>query len=123
MEEVKNFLEEALNKNSIILKDLIDIQQDMKAYLEKKDTLIYKNCSNIIININSIINKIELINCKNIILYVKGLISGINIELSNNINIKSECINAIKIYNSNTIKINHSPLSYKDIYKSYNIFL
>ena len=66
--------------NHIIISDYQDIELDFKDYLKNKDSLIFKNCDNITISINSKINKLIFLKCKNIILKCSGTICGIDIE-------------------------------------------
>lgn len=97
-----------LSDNQLMLKDLSDINQDMKDYLDTKSCLYYQNCKNVIININNKINKIILSDCHNITLTVGGLISGIEIKRCTNIfikTIKKESLNCVVIDRSNDISV------------------
>lgn len=69
--------------NQSILKNINDIHFDFKDYLSKKDSIIFKNCKNLNIRINSKINKLIFKNCSNIDLFCSATISGIDIEKSN----------------------------------------
>jgi len=91
-------LNKLLDKNKIILNNLNNLTQDMKDLLDIKSTLIYNNCNNMKIIINSKINYIYFLNCKNINLKIKSLISGFKIQNSSNINFELfNCKNKINI--------------------------
>lgn len=66
-----------LNKNLSTLEDYHHLNLNFKKLLNKKESLIFKNCSNILINIDNDINRIEFYNCSNITLTQKKLLGGI----------------------------------------------
>ena len=98
-----------MNMNTAII---TDIQPDMvtkynfKNLLTKKDTIIWKNCSNLKIIINSKINKIIFENCKNIELNMTHAVIGVELNNCYNflINIKKH-LNSFEAYKS-TVKLN-----------------
>lgn len=74
--------------NQLILSDYNNINIDFKHYLQSKDSIIWKNCKNLNIIINSKINKLIFQNCYNINIHCSGTISGIDIENSKQFNIQ-----------------------------------
>jgi hypothetical protein len=66
--------------NHIIISNYDNIDIDFKNYLSKKDSLIFKNCSKIKLNISSKINKIIFIKCKYINIKCSETIAGIDFE-------------------------------------------
>lgn len=105
---MNNQFNNIFNKNRIVLENLNDLDQNMANLLNIRSTLIYKNCKNININIDSKINHINLKNCTNFIINVSSLISGFKLEKCENIYINlKNCENMIEIdiNNSSEIKI------------------
>ena len=76
-----------MNVNSISFENKTFQRYNFKKYLNSKDSLIWKNCSNLEIIINSKINKLILINCNSIKIIIGNTISGIDLEKNNNIKI------------------------------------
>lgn len=70
-------------KNQSIINNLNDFKFNFKNYLSIKDSIIFKNCQNLEINIESKINKLIFINCRDINLKCLASISGIDIERCN----------------------------------------
>ena len=96
------------DSNSVTLKNLNNLEQNMMDYLGKEDSLCYKNCENMVIIIDSEINKIEFDNCYNIDIKLNGLVSGIDIVDSESITIdnsKNRSINSANIVGSKCIKM------------------
>lgn len=92
-----------LNDNILQIDNINNKKLNFKKLLISKDSLIWKNCSNLIIKINSKINKIILLNCNNIKIKLNNLISGIDIEKSKEIKIiiyKNKNINSLYSYKS-----------------------
>jgi hypothetical protein len=96
---------------TITITDIGSISDDIAIYnfkklFTKKDTIIWKDCTNIKIIINSKINKIIFENCKNIELCMYDAVIGV--ELNNchdlKINIKKH-INSFEAYKS-TVMLN-----------------
>lgn len=123
MNKIKKSLEDKLNKNSIILRNLKNDYQDMKNYINKNNTIIYINCINLKINIESTMNRIEFINCKNCKIKVKKLISGIYINKSSNIYVYSRCLSSVYVDKSSNINVKSIYDSHNDIFMSTNINL
>ena len=99
-----------MNKNIVLLNDLYDNTFDFKYFLKEKDTIIWKNCENLIINVKSKINKFIFINCKNIKLKMSDAIIGLELENCHNMDIKirkSKKIYCIELFKSD-IKLNKS---------------
>lgn len=74
--------------NLIIFKNYKELNLDFNNNLRKKDSIMFKDCSNFEIILNNKINKISIINCNNFKLTFIDTISGVDIENSNNIEIK-----------------------------------
>ena len=94
---------------TITITDIGSISDDIAIYnfkklLTKKDTIIWKNCANIKIIINSKINKIIFENCKNIELCMYDAVIGVELNNCNDfkINIKKH-INSFESYKSSVI--------------------
>lgn len=83
-----------LNKNLSTLEDYHNLNLNFKKLIKKKESLIFRNCSNILIIIKNDINRIEFYNCSNITLNIKKLFGGI---IAKNSNIEILLTN--KIYN------------------------
>ena len=93
-----------MNDNIINLDDITNKKFDYKNFLNSTDSLVWNNCKNISIKIKSKINKLVLVNCENFKIRIGDTISGIDIEKSNNINIKilkNKNIKSIHCYKSN----------------------
>jgi len=78
-----------MNLNTISFEKKKFQRYNFKKYLGRKDSLIWKNCSNLEIIINSKINKLILINCDSIKIIIGNTISGLELEKSKNIKIYS----------------------------------
>ena len=74
-----------IDKNSIVLDDLTNLNQDFNNLLTIKDSVTYKNCDNLDVKINSSINKLIIKNSNKININVDKTISGIEIINSKNI--------------------------------------
>tara|TARA_B100000900_G_scaffold349331_1_gene315452 strand:+ start:82 stop:459 length:378 start_codon:yes stop_codon:yes gene_type:complete len=74
--------------NHIIISNYDDLKIDFKNYLSKKDSIIFKRCSNLDIKINSKINKLMFLGCSNVTLKCSETISGIDIEKCKYFNLK-----------------------------------
>lgn len=70
-------------KNQSIINNLNDFKFDFKNYLIIRDSIIFKNCQNLEINIESKINKLIFIKCNNINLKCLASVSGIDVERCN----------------------------------------
>jgi len=77
----------SIDKNSIILDNLSDTNQNFKNLLTIKDSITYNNCNNLDITIESTINKLVIKNTRNAVININKTISGIDIINSNNIEI------------------------------------
>lgn len=73
------------NKHQIIINDVFDEVFNFERLLENKNSLLFKNCANLNIRIDSKINKIIFIRCKNINIFCCHTISGIEFEKCENI--------------------------------------
>lgn len=95
-----------MNHNWVVLKGIKNKIFNYKKLFTIKDSLIWKDCSNITINIKSKINKIIFEHCNNITLKISHTISGIEINKSSNIKIKTrknQSLNNIECYRSDII--------------------
>jgi len=105
MEKARKLLTKKFNKNTAVIKNLRDHVFDTKSYLLLKDTLIFKECYNLEIIIDSTINRLEFIKCKNIQIKVNKLIAGLNVEKCDNIKLTSQKINSVTISKSYNITL------------------
>jgi hypothetical protein len=95
--------------NTVIITDIMPdmiTKYNFKKLLTKKDTIIWKNCSNLKIIINSKINKIIFENCKNIELNMTHAVIGVELNNCLNfvINIKKH-LNSFEAYKS-SVRLN-----------------
>lgn len=105
-----------LNQHQITLKNLSDLEQDMGKLLDKKDTLRYENCEDLVIKIGSKINRIIFVRCKNIQVELNGLISGLEIKHSNSIEVINKIkkpVNSVQVEHSNDITVKISKQAHK----------
>ena len=98
-----------MNNNTVIINDIQPediIKYNFKRLLTKKDTIIWKNCCNLKIIINSKINKIIFENCKNIELTMTHAVIGVELNNSHNflINVKKH-LNSFEAYKS-SVRLN-----------------
>lgn len=63
--------------NIILIKDVSNYDFNFKSLFEKNNSVIWKNCHDLTINIDNRINKLIFNNCRNIKLICNNLISGI----------------------------------------------
>ena len=106
---MKNKLIQDNLDNTLILENYSDKTFDFKQLLKNKESIIIKNCNNMVIIVNSKINKIIIERSKNINLTVVNTISGIDIDLCDNVTIKSYLpLNIVDCYKSNICFINNS---------------
>ena len=112
----KDIIKDLLDKNKIILRNINNLSQDYRDLLDISNTLIYKDCDKLKININSKINHLSLYNCTNSIFYLKTLLTGFNLKNSKNITIKingqKNITGLIELYNCSNIKIKLSRNNY-----------
>ena len=116
--------------NLIIFKNYKNVNLNFSNNLRIKDSIIFKDCTNFDIIINSKINKITIINCKNFNLTFNDCISGIDIEKAYDLTIyrqyNNEKLNLVQfdIFRSN-VKIIYDNifniLDYKIISEDSNI--
>ena len=91
---------------------------NFKKLLNSKDSLIWNNCSNIEIIINSKINKLILKNCKSVKIIIGNTISGIDLENCNNIKlylIKNKNFGFLSCYKSKIFLFIHKNIGLKNI--------
>ena len=91
---------------------------NFKKLLKSKDSLIWKNCSNLEIIINSKINKLILINCKSIKIIIGNTISGIDVEKCDNIKlylIKNRNFGSLNCFKSKLFLYIQKNISLKNI--------
>lgn len=95
-----------MNNNIVLLEDINNRTFNFSHFLKDKDTIIWKNCDDLKINVKSRINKFVFINCKNITLKMSDAIIGLEIEKSHNMNIKirkNKKVYCIEVFKSNII--------------------
>lgn len=106
-----------INLNFILIKSIKDKTFNFKKLLTIKDTIIWKNCKDLTITVNSKINKFQFDNCSNIKLYLVGTIVGLEISNCNNFTItipENHMITSIDLYKSQ-IKIDTNYNEFKKI--------
>lgn len=113
--------------NVILLSDIHNYNFNFKKLFESKDSIIWKNCSNLSITIDSRINKIIFNNCNNIEIKCDKTISGIEyfkcLDITQTIGKKNK-ISCIDIYGTNlTIKLKENTILPKIIKEKSNILL
>ena len=113
--------------NVLLLSDIHNYDFNFKKLFESKDSIIWKNCSNLTITIDSRINKVIFNNCENIKLVCDKTISGIEyfkcLDVVQTID-KKHKISCIDIYGSSlTIKINNETILPKIIKEKSNVLL
>lgn len=106
-----------MNKNDIILDSINNYHFNFKKLLDMKDTLIWKNCNNLDIIINSKINKIIFEKCDNINLKLGDALIGVEFNNCNDIKFKikkNKHINCFESFKS-TVKCNFNKKEKKKI--------
>jgi hypothetical protein len=106
-----------LNLNSLVIKDLKDKNLNFKKLLHKCDTIIWRECNDLEINVNSKVNKFEFNDCDNIRLFLLGTIAGLEINKCTNFTIvlpENHSISSLQLYKSN-IKIDGKKCDFKKI--------
>ena len=91
-------------KNHMFFSKYSGLNIDFNKHLTRKDSLIFKNCKDINIKINSKVNKLVFYNCQNVTLKCSETISGIEIE---------------KCLNFNLLPMEPYNIKFIDCYKSY----
>ena len=113
LNENNKFTNKIIGKNISTLEDYHNLNLNFKKLIYKHQSIIFKNCSDLNITIQSDINRIEIFSCSNIKLNVKKLIGGIITKKSD-----IEIFSSNLIYNLETensiIKLS------KDIYNDIN---
>lgn len=74
-------------RNTIILDNLYDLNLNFRKLLNQKDSIIWKNCEKLKINVISKVNKMIFVNCKNVKIIIGDTISGLEFEKCENIDI------------------------------------
>ena len=90
-----------MNLNSITFENIKNDKFNFKKILNKCDSIVWKECTNLKIRVKSKINKFQFDDCKNITLHLHGTIAGLEINKCNNIKliIKSDhCISSIQLF-------------------------
>jgi hypothetical protein len=98
----------------ILLDDIHNKIFDFKYFLTKKDIIIWKNCSNLHIKVNSKINKFIFHNCNNLNIIISDAVIGVEFNNCFNINIKirnNKTINSFELFKSNiNLKVSKNDL-------------
>ena len=105
-----------IDRNSIVLDDLANLNQNFDNLLNTKDSITYKNCNNLKINIDSTFNKLLIQSSNNIEIKVNKIISGIEIKKCKNIKIitsDNKPIYYLYIDNSDDITITINKKNFK----------
>tara|TARA_E500000178_G_C17021769_1_gene755979 strand:- start:1854 stop:2219 length:366 start_codon:yes stop_codon:yes gene_type:complete len=93
-------------ENQIMISNYNNLKLDFKKNLGPRNSIILKNCSQVILSIDSKINKLIFKNCNGVILNCSATISGIDIERCRNFKLNPN---------------NPYDLKYVDCYRSYLI--
>jgi len=107
-----------MNLNSVTFQDLKNKKLNFKKLLNKCDSIIWKECSNLKIRVKSKINKFQFDDCKNITLHIYGSIAGIEINKCTNFKMiipSDHCISSLQLFKSR-IKIKCVIHEFKRIY-------
>jgi hypothetical protein len=95
--------------NGIILEDLHNQNFNFKKFLNNKNFIIWKECSNLVIKIDSDISRLEFKSCNKIKIITKKILGGLILESCKEI----ELIPIDKIYN---LELDHSEIEIKENY-------
>lgn len=113
-------LDKKLDKNSITLKNLSDLEQNFDCLLDKQDSVHYLNCHDLNITFSSKLNFISFKNCSNIILHINSVISGIEIINSSNITVYGNNINSLTAKKSNVVVYQPKKIRKKTMYENFH---
>lgn len=108
-----------MNDNSIILEDLHNKNFNFKKFLGKNNHIIWKNCSNLDLDIDNNVNKIEFKGCSNIKLNCHKITNSLILEKSEIKINPNDIITNIKLKNSKII-IKNNKKFIKNITKNDN---
>jgi hypothetical protein len=99
----------SLDFNHVLLDNITNNTLNFLNFLNKEDTIIWKNCENLNIIVNSKINKFIFENCKNIKVTLKNAIIGVELTKCSNIELKIKNKCYVELYKSNILinDINH----------------
>jgi hypothetical protein len=106
-----------LNENCLLLEKINNINQNFKKLFLSNNSIIYKNCKHLEINIDNTITKITFVKCKNIKIELSKVINGI--EIINSTNIEIHIKNNCKIYNfvvEKSTNVNLFVKSFEDLF-------
>jgi hypothetical protein len=106
--------------HTVVIENINNYNFYFKKLLKITDTIIWKNCENLNISINSKINKIIFYNCKNIKIKIFDAIAGMEVHKSQiNINLKNSNLKFIESYKSNIYlkKYNYLPIISNELSK------
>ena len=113
----KNNITKLLDRNQMTIKNVNGIEQNMGKLLDFNSTINYENCQNLVIDIESKINRICFRRCKNMEVRLNGLISGIEIKDSSEIYIDNgikKSVNSVIVERSSEIRIVMSKKIHKE---------
>ena len=113
--------------NILLIKDVSNYDFNFKSLFNKEDSIIWKNCEDLTINIDNKINKLIFNNCKRIKINCNNLISGIEYfkckEITQTLD-KDHNISCLDIYATNiTIVLDKHTVLPKIINEKSNISL
>lgn len=97
-----------MNLNHAVIDSITNCTLNFKQFLTMKDTIIWKNCSDLTIIIKSKMNKLILENCKNINIVMSDALIGVEFTKCRNVNLKikkHKNVNCIESFRS-TVKLN-----------------
>lgn len=97
-----------ISENCLTINQIDNTILNFKQLLKSNNSIIFKNCKNLDINFDNTINKLIFNNCEHIKLQITKTIFGIEINKSNNIEIKvkfSDPIYNLTLENSKNISL------------------
>lgn len=100
-----------------IINSVYDYFFNFKKILDKKDIIIWKNCDNLKINVDSKINKFVFENCNNLKITLSDAIIGVEFNNCKNISLKikkNKTINSFELFKSD-INLKITNKDYKKI--------
>lgn len=110
----KEILSKLLYNNRVVLNELHDIKQNFRNLLDIKSFIVYKDCTNLDVKIQSKITHLSLVNLNNSKFKMNNILTGINLKKSYKIYIKISdgVLGNIELKNCSYITIKLSTTNY-----------
>jgi hypothetical protein len=110
----KEILNKLLNNNRVVLNELHDIKQNFRDLLDVKSIMVYKDCTNLDVKIQSKITHLSLVNLNNSKFNMNHILTGIDLKESYKIYIKISdgLLGNIELKNCSYITIKLSKTNY-----------